>query len=93
MSKSIAQKHLEDFDKQRQTLIDIINKNKEVDDDIVENLMESDFSLLEEHIELTKVLVSAVKELSELYKNKPKEEERPQSIDLKELSKLAKEVA
>lgn len=80
----------QDFMKQRAALLSMIEDNMKIDKEVMDMLKENDFSLLEEHTELSKIIVQAVKELSELYKHAPKEDGKPKkAIDMDKLKELA----
>ena len=59
----------EDFSKTRGAILEIIDHNRVIDRSIVEEMSEGDFSRLEEHIEISKLIMDGVKGFNELYKN------------------------
>jgi len=73
MKDNIIKKFKEDFNKSRGALEEIIEHNRSIDGHLVNDLMQSDFKKLEEHIEISKLILEGVKATNELYK---------QSIDI-----------
>ena len=68
MKKDFLKKHREDFDKTRGALQEIIDHNRTIDAMIVQDLEQYDFKKLEEHIEITKLILEGVKATNDLYK-------------------------
>ena len=68
MKKDFLKKHKEDFDKSRGALQEIISHNRSVDTMIMQDLEQFDFKRLEEHIEITKLILEGVKATNELNK-------------------------
>jgi len=60
-----------DFDKTRGAITEIIDHNRVLDKELVEELITGDYSRLEEHIEISKLIMDGVKSFNELYKNIP----------------------
>ena len=93
----ISELREKDFMKQREALLSMIDDNMKIDKEVMGMLKENDFSLLEEHTELSKIIVQAVKELSDLYKHAPKEDSKPKKAisinDLKDLAERRKKTA
>ena len=78
--EELLKKYSEDFRKSRAALEEVIDHNRNIDAQLVNELMESNFTKLEEHIEISKLIVDGVKNTNELYK---------QSIDiLKNMEKI-----
>jgi mevalonate kinase len=73
MKKQISKKFEEDFNKSRAALEEIIDHNRSIDAQLVNDLSQGDFKKLEEHIEISKLILDGVKATNELYK---------QSIDI-----------
>lgn len=59
----------EDFNKTRGAISEIIDHNRALDRSLVEELSEGDYARLEEHIEISKLIMDGVKSFNELYKN------------------------
>jgi len=60
-----------DFNKTRGAIAEIIDHNRILDKELVEELITGDYSRLEEHIEISKLIMDGVKSFNELYKNIP----------------------
>ncbi len=60
-----------DFKKSQGALEEVIEHNRRIDNILVEDLAQGDFKKLEEHIEITKLIVDGVKAFNDLYKNVP----------------------
>jgi chemotaxis regulatin CheY-phosphate phosphatase CheZ len=58
----------EDFRKSRGALEEVIEHNRNIDAQLVNDLMQSDFKKLEEHIEISKLIMDGIKASNELYK-------------------------
>jgi len=72
MKKEELLKNLEeDFNKTRGAISEIIDHNRSIDRDLVEEMSEGDFSRLEEHIEISKLIMDGIKSFNDLYKNMP----------------------
>ncbi|RKY53277.1 MAG: hypothetical protein DRP93_06815 [Candidatus Neomarinimicrobiota bacterium] len=63
---------VEDFNKSKGALTEVLTHNRAIDALLVEDLQEGDFKKLEEHIEITKLIVDGVKSFNDLYANAPK---------------------
>ncbi len=92
--KEILNEFAEDFAKSRGALQEVISHNRTIDTELVKDLQEGNFKSLEEHIEISKIIMSGVKEMTELFKNIPKilqdiemiqEGEEKQKINLNDL--------
>jgi len=86
----------EDFDKLRGSLNEQISHNRKIDGELVEDLSDGNFKQLEEHVEISKLILDSVKAMTELYKSAPsiikstqdlEEEVKKLSIDLNHLMK------
>ena len=78
--EELLKKFEDDFRKSRAALEEVIDHNRNIDAQLVNDLMEKDFRVLEEHIEISKLIIDGVKNSNELYK---------QSIDiLKNMEKI-----
>ena len=66
--EEMLKKFEEDFAKSRGALQEIIDHNRQVDSMIVLDLSNQNFERLEEHIELSKLILDGVKNMNELYK-------------------------
>jgi mevalonate kinase len=73
MKKQLSKKFEQDFSKSRAALEEIIDHNRNIDSHLVNDLIQGDFKKLEEHIEISKLILDGVKASNELYK---------QSIDI-----------
>lgn len=60
-----------DFKKSQGALVEVLSHNREIDALIVNDLMSGDYTRLEEHIEISKIIMDGVKGFNELYKNTP----------------------
>ena len=60
-----------DFKKTQGALSEILEHNRAIDGTLVEELMQGDHNKLEEHIEISKIIMDGVKGFNELYKNAP----------------------
>ena len=60
-----------DFDLLRGALTETLSHNRDIDGSLVEDLSEGDFKKLEEHVEVSKIIMDSVKSMTELYKNAP----------------------
>jgi hypothetical protein len=61
-----------DFNKSRGSLQEIIEHNRIIDAQLVKDLEIGDFKRLEEHIEISKLMMDGVKSMNDLYANVPK---------------------
>ena len=68
MKKDFLKNHKEDFLNTRGALREIIDHNRRIDSMIVQDLEQYDFKKLEEHIEITKLILEGVKATNDLYK-------------------------
>jgi len=66
--EEMLKKFEEDFAKSRGALQEIIDHNRQVDSMLVLDLSNQNFERLEEHIELSKLILDGVKNMNELYK-------------------------
>jgi len=60
-----------DFKKTRGALQEVLEHNRAIDDTLVEDLLLHDHNKLEEHIEISKIIMDGVKGFNDLYKNAP----------------------
>ena len=60
-----------DFKKSQGALIEILEHNRAIDANIVEDLLQGDYTRLEEHIEISKIIMKGVEGFNDLYKNTP----------------------
>jgi len=67
----LSKNYIEDFNASKGALSEVLSHNRAVDAKLVEDLIEGDFKKLEEHIEITKLILDATKNFNELYKNAP----------------------
>ena len=67
--EELLQQFEEDFKKTQGALSEIIEHNRSIDNVLVEDLLQEDFKRLEEHIEISKLIMDGVKGFNELYKN------------------------
>jgi len=61
----------DDFKKTQGALSEILEHNRAIDATLVEDLLLHDHNKLEEHIEISKIIMDGVKGFNELYKNAP----------------------
>jgi len=66
--KQVLEKFKDDFDKTRGALNEIISHNRGIDINLVEDLKIGNFKLLEEHVEIQKLILEATKGMTSLYK-------------------------
>ena len=72
MTKSELLKSFEDdFKKTQGALSEILDHNRAIDATLVEDLLQHDHNKLEEHIEISKIIMDGVKGFNDLYKNAP----------------------
>jgi len=69
--KDLLKNFTEDFKKSKGALEEVIDHNRLIDGLLIQDLSEGDFKKLEEHIEITRLIVDGVKSFNELYKNVP----------------------
>jgi len=69
--EELAKAFQTDFKKTQGALSEVISHNRTLDSLLVQDLMEGDYNKLEEHIELSKLIMEGVKGFNELYKNTP----------------------
>ncbi len=69
--KEMQEKYLKDFEKMRGALLAQIANNSKLDATLMEQFAQEDFSLLEEHAALSKIILDSTKVLSEAYKYAP----------------------
>jgi hypothetical protein len=62
----------QDFNKSRGSLQEIIEHNRVIDMQLVKDLEIGDFKKLEEHIEISRLMMDGVKSMNDLYANVPK---------------------
>ena len=65
------EKYLQDFEKMRGALLAQIANNQALDSSLMEQFAEQDYSNLEEHAILSKIILDSTKVLSEAYKLAP----------------------
>ena len=65
------EKYLQDFEKMRGALLAQIANNQSLDNSLMEQFAEQDYSNLEEHAILSKIILDSTKVLSEAYKLAP----------------------
>ena len=70
--EEIKSEYLEDFTKVKSALLDIIQNNRNISQDIVQELTNQDFSSIEEYNMLTESILKASKSITELYETLPK---------------------
>ena len=91
--KNLQDQYLEDFQKIRGALLSQIANNSKLDQSLIQQFTEEDYSNLEEHAILSKIILDSTKVLSEAYKyapeiikkieeNTPKEKEKINLDDL-----------
>lgn len=61
----------EDFKNVKGALSEVLEHNRQIDATLVQDLMEGDFAKLEEHTEISKLIMDGVKGFNELYKTIP----------------------
>ena len=61
----------EDFNKTRGAILEILDHNRAIDKTLINEMIEGDYARLEEHIEISKLIMDGVKSFNELYKNIP----------------------
>jgi uncharacterized protein YjaZ len=66
--QELLRKFEEDFNRSRGAIQEIIDHNRSIDALLVNDLTQGDFKKLEEHIEISKLIVEGVKSSNELYK-------------------------
>jgi len=69
--KELLDNFAEDFDLLRGALTETLSHNRNIDGTLVDDLSEGDFKKLEEHTEISKIIMDSVKSMTELYKNAP----------------------
>lgn len=69
--KEFQDKYLKDFEKIRGALLAQILNNSKLSETLMEKFAEEDFTLLEEHAALSKIILDSSKTLSEAYKLAP----------------------
>ncbi len=67
----LKEKFVNDFDKMRGGLLEILSHNRAINVTLVEHMSEGDFSSLEEYTMLTKSINDSVKQLTDIYKQTP----------------------
>ncbi len=65
------EQYLSDFEKMRGALLAQIANNSKIDESLIEQFSKNDFSLLEEHTLISKIILDSTKTLSEAYKLAP----------------------
>lgn len=93
MNKDTLKENIEtDVDKMRGAMLEIMSNNRTINNNLIEQMNDSDFSLLEEYGLLTKSILDAAKVLTDIHSQTPKilkdidnvKEKKP-SINLDEL--------
>ena len=74
----------DDFQKIRGALLSQIRNNQQISDELIKRFAQDDFSLLEEHTVLSKIVIDAARTLSDIYKNKPQQKSKVNLEDLME---------
>ena len=69
--KDLLKNFTEDFKKSKGALEEVLDHNRMIDGLLIQDLSEGDFKKLEEHIEITRLIVDGDKSFNELYKNVP----------------------
>jgi len=69
--EELLKQFTEDFKKTRGALQEVLEHNRAIDDTLIEDLMQHDHGKLEEHIEISKIIMDGVKGFNDLYKNAP----------------------
>jgi len=60
-----------DFKKAKGAIEEILEHNRAIDGFLVEDLTQGDYNKLEEHIEISKIILDGIKSFNDLYKNAP----------------------
>ena len=61
-----------DFKKTQGALTEVLEHNRAIDDTLLDDLVDGEHGKIEEHIEISKIIMSGVKGFNELYANAPK---------------------
>lgn len=69
--KKMQEQYLKDFEKMRGALLAQIANNSKIDETLIESFAADDFSSLEEHAVISKIILDSTKVLSEAYKYVP----------------------
>jgi hypothetical protein len=94
MTKSeLLESFEKDFKKTQGALSEILEHNRAIDGTLVEELMQGDHNKLEEHIEISKIIMDGVKGFNDLYSNAPKVLEGINKIPGKDDNKDKKSLA
>ena len=90
--KKFKQKYLDDFEKMRGALLAQIKNNQKLDEEIISRFAEEDYTLLEEHAQLSKIILDSTKVLSDAYKLAPQilddieeTKEEPKKLDINKI--------
>lgn len=86
--KEMQKKYLDDFEKMRGALLAQIANNSKLDQTLMERFAEDDFTLLEEHAALSKIILDSTKVLSEAYKYAPEIVTKIDETDTEEKEKI-----
>ena len=70
--KELKKNFSTDFVKVKSALLDIIQNNKDINKGLVQNLSEGDYSTIEEYNMMTRGILDATKNITELYQAAPK---------------------
>jgi len=71
MKNKLLKKYEEDFEKMRSAALEIVSFNRSIDATLVNSLTQDDFSKLEEHIEVSKLITTGIKAFNDMYTNMP----------------------
>lgn len=92
MKENLHDKYLSDFEKMRGALLSQIANNSKLDEDLMTQFAQEDFTNLEEHAVLSKIILDSTKALSDAYKLVPdivekigKSEKQENKINLDDL--------
>lgn len=69
--EDLLEQFKKDFEKTQGALSEILAHNREIDSTLVDDLIEGDHGKIEEHIEISKLILDGVKGFNDLYKNAP----------------------
>jgi hypothetical protein len=70
--KDLKENFSKDFIKVKSALLDIIQNNRNINKNLVQNLSEGDYSAIEEYNMMTTGILNATKNITELYQAAPK---------------------
>ena len=94
--EKLLENYEEDFSKQRGSLNEILSHNRKIANGMIEDMSNHNFKMLEEFVEIQKLILDSNKAMTELYKSAPlivrttselTEEEKKQKIDIEALMK------